>query len=237
MAIFTAGGAVGQISGRVAGMVFSHNKSGPYVRNGTFPTQPVSGYKNVVKERLTVVSEGWNAITEPQRIAWRAYAAATPMTNRLGKSVHMSGNAMFVAINTRVVTTGPLSNMYSYLLENPPGTGAKPLRFTASSMSYDIGAGDVSYTYDLTPLGAGVRLFVEAAVTRNKGVTFVKNLFKLCAVSALAAASPQNLQAAIETRFGALVVGQRLWIRAFLNDRLTGHSGPVETYNGLIVST
>lgn len=237
MAIFTAGGAVGQISGRVAGMVFSHNKSGPYIRNGTFPTQPVTAYKNIAKERLTVVSEGWDALTEPQRIAWRAYAAATPMTNRLGKQVHMSGNAIFVAINTRVVTTGSLTNFYNYLLEIPPGTSAKPLRFTTSSMSYDIGAGDVALTYDPPALGPTERIFVEAAVTSNEGITFVKNLFKLCVVSAQGAASPLSLQSGIEARFGGLVLGQRLWIRAFINDRGTGHSGPVQTYNGLIVST
>lgn len=237
MAIFTAGGAVGQISGRVAGSVFSHNKSGPYIRNGTFPTQPVTAYKSIAKERLTVVSEGWDALTEPQRIAWRAYAAVTPMINRLGKAVHMGGNAMFVAVNTRVVTTGPLTNFYNYLLENPPGTDAKPLRFTTSSMSYDIGAGDVALTFDPPAIAATERIFVEAAVTTNAGITFVKNLFKLCVVSAQAATSPLSLESGIEARFGALVTGQRLWIRAFINDRGIGLSGPVEAYNGLIVST
>lgn len=237
MAIFTAAGAVGQISGRLAGSIFSHNKSGPYIRNGTFPTQPVTQYKSIAKERLTVVSEGWDALTEAQRIAWRAYAAATPMTNRLGKSVHMGGNAIFVGVNTRVVTTGPLTNFFNYLLENPPGTSAKPLRFTTSSMSYVIGAGDVALTFDPPAIAATERIFVEAAVTTKPGITFVKNLFKLCVVSSQAQASPLSLQSGIEARFGALVTGQRLWIRAFLNDRATGYNGPVETYNGLIVST
>jgi hypothetical protein len=74
-------------------------------------------------------------------------------------------------------------------------------------------------------------------VTSNEGITFVKNLFKLCVVSAQAAGSPLDLQAGIETRFGALVVGARLWVRAWINNRGTGHNGPTETYNGLIVST
>ena len=49
---------------------------------------------------LTSLSARWSAIlTEDQRTAWTAYAAATPSTNKLGDSIILTGSQAYMMVN------------------------------------------------------------------------------------------------------------------------------------------
>lgn len=230
MALFTAGPVVGQISGRVGASVFSHNRGGPYIRNGTIPTLVSSQEAINAKARLAAQSQAWDNLTIAQRLAWSEWAKSNPVVNRLGSQVTIAGNAAFVGINTRLAYAGDT------LLTEPP-LADPPTALASITLTLDIGAGNFEIAYTATPLGAGVRLWVLLTVLNNPAINYVENRLRLLVASAAAQASPLDIKTETVARFGTLAVGQKVVARVHTFDGATGLlSAPIQD-DGPIVST
>lgn len=230
MALIVPGSLAGQISGRIGSVVYSHNRGGPYVRNGTIPTTVTSEAAINAKGRLAAQSQAWDDLTAAQRISWGQYALSNPVTNRVGHQVTLSGNAAFVGINTRLALAGVAT------LSVPP-IADPPTALTSITPAYDIGAGDFDVVFAATPLAADEYLWIQATVLNNIAVTYYENLLRHLAVSAAAQASPFDTQVAMEARFGTLIVGQKVVYRISVFSDTTGLlSAPVQT-EGIIVTT
>jgi len=230
MALFTPGGIVGQISGRVGGNIFSHNKGGPYIRSGSIPTNPSTSYQQNIRANLANRSQEWAGLTSGQQLAWTLWAAENPVRNRLGSAVQLSGQQAYIQINHRLSQAGDT------LITVPPVVAA-PTPLESLTGSYDIGAGDFQVAFAATPLGAGVRLWVNAAVVSSPGISYVKNIFRLVNISAAAAASPLDLDAATVARFGTLSVGQKVVFNVSTFDGATGLMSEPLRDEGIIVTT
>lgn len=230
MALITPGPMVGQISGRLASVVFSHNRGGPYARNGTIPTLVTSEAAINAKARLAAQSQGWDNLTGTQRLAWTEWARSNPVTNRLGSQVTIGGNAAYVGINTRLALAGDT------ILSDPP-IADPPTALASITLTLDIGAGNFEVAYTATPLGATIKLWVRLVVLNNPAVNYVENLLRNLVVSAAAQASPLDIEAATLARFGTLSVGQKVVARVHTFDAATGLlSAPIQS-EGLIVTT
>jgi len=230
MALITPGPLAGQISGRIGSAVFSHNRGGPYVRNGTIPTLVTSEAAINAKGRLSAQSQAWDNLTIAQRLAWLEWARSNPVTNRLGSQVTIAGNAAFVGINTRLALAGDT------LLTDPP-IADPPLALVSLTPTLDIGAGNFELAYTATPLVAAIKLWVRLVVLNNPAVNYVENLLRTLVVSAAAQASPLDIEAATVARFGTLSVGQKVVARVHTFDTATGLlSAPIQA-EGLIVTT
>lgn len=231
MALIKTGIAIGQISCRVAGNVFSRNRGGAYVRNGAIPTRSTTPFAEAAKARLANFSKGWADLTDAQRMAWKNWATQNPVINRLGDSIRLAGNMAFVQLNTTIDLAGGTP------ITDPP-IAAPPLSPTVIAGTYDIGAGTFQLGWAGVTLGATECLAMEAAVVDNPGVNYVENLYKLVNVTAAAATSPlANVDTFLAARFGTLAVGQRVFWRAYVIDNATGlRSAPAVT-NGTIIST
>lgn len=89
-----------QISGSINGVTFSHNKGGAYARNRSVPANPQTDRQDQVRTAMSSLAKAWGeSLTEQQRTLWRAYGAATTVTNRLGDSIQLSGIAAYQRIN------------------------------------------------------------------------------------------------------------------------------------------
>lgn len=230
MAIFTPGAAVGQISGRVGGYVFSHNRGGPYIRNGSIPTKSTSAAAMAAKQRLEEASMAWQALTADNMLAWQAWAQQNPVTNRLGNATTLTGHQAYVGIYCRLDQAGQAP------LDDPP-VGASPAALATVALTLDIGAGDFQIAYTATPLGADEQLELSCAVVNSAGVRYVQNVLKLVTITDPAQASPYDFQSDLEDRFGTLQVGQAVVCDARVFDHATGLlSAPVRAA-GVIVST
>jgi len=207
MAIFTPGSVVGQISGRIGGSIYSHNRGGPYIRNGTIPVAVSSDAAVNQKARLAMISADWRNLTDAQRLAWTTWAQANPQTNRLGHQTVLSGHMAYTGINSRL-------NLWGQTLLDVPPLGTAPDPLTALTADADIGAGDVECTYAPTPPAAGIAVELWACVVASAGISYVENLYKWLLVTAAAAASPVNYDTEIEERFGTLQVGMVVHVRA-----------------------
>jgi len=215
MALVTPGPMVGQVSGRIGSVVFSHNRGGPYCRNGTIPTLVTSEAAINAKGRLAAQSQAWDNLTPTERLAWLEFARSNPVTNRVGSQVTIGGNAAFVGINSRLAYTGDT------LLTDPP-IADPPAALTSLTLSADIGAGTFDLTFAATPLDAGVRLWVLACLLDNPGINYVENRLRLLVASAAALASPLDIETEVAARFGTIIVGQKLVVRVMVFDGATG---------------
>lgn len=215
MAIITPGVAIAAASGSVGGTVFSRNKGGPYLRNRSIPVDPASSDQLSRRAILSSQSQSWADLTDAERAAWANYATQNPVTNALGHSILLSGHQTFVRLNSRLDLTDET------VLTVPPIVNA-PLALDSLVLAADIGAGDVDVTFTATPLAADVALWLEAAVVNSPGITFVKNLFRFLAISSTAETSPFSIQTLVEAKFGALIVGQRLFVKVGTFDTATG---------------
>ncbi len=101
MALVKFGGGVTQMSGSIGGTTFARNSSGNYARARTTPVNPQSSRQTAVRASLAFLADAWSQdLTPAQRDAWRDYASAVVMTNRLGESTFHSGYNHFQRSNS-----------------------------------------------------------------------------------------------------------------------------------------
>ena len=209
-------GLGGQLSGSVGGVTASHNRYGQYLRNRTVPVNPNSERQQAVRQCFSECSIAWKSLTNAQRNAWNAYAAETPVLNKLGESVTLSGQAMFVRTNTwlsaagfATETTAPPSPGLASLLANPEASVVTP-----TVVALEI-------------TGTVTNVAVQMGPPLSAGVTFFRSPYSFVAAEAVAAG---GIEVTIPSSFpyGAPVVGQRRPVRITGQDDATRLSNAVE---------
>ena len=96
-----------QASGSIGGLTYSHNRGGLYTRARSIPTNPNSTEQQTVRAAFGSLSQRWTqTLTETQRDEWENYAALTPVTNRLGDELILSGQQMYIRCNTVRIQCG-----------------------------------------------------------------------------------------------------------------------------------
>lgn len=230
MAKIRGGALAGQMSGALAGQVFSHNRYGAYVRNRSIPVTSQTPYALQAKARMTMASQAWQGLDAAVQKAWEAWANVNLVSDSFGEPQALSGQAAFVRLGINKL-------IMSEALPTTPPVVAAPEPLITLTGTYDIGVGDFAIAFTPTPLGATERLWSWVAVVDSLGRNYVKNLLKLVDISAAALATGYDLQAAIEARFGSLSVGQRVRIECQVADEDTGLvSRRVGTF-GTVVTT
>jgi hypothetical protein len=229
MALFRAGALVGQLSGRVAGVVFSHNRGGAYVRNGPSPINPDTEYQRTVRNALATASTRWNDPAFTYRGAWKSWAQNNPIRNRIGESIRLQGNAAFVECNARLVQTG------TAVVDTPPVVSA-PGGLLTITPTLSIAVSTFQLAFTATPPAAGMRVWVAGCLITSPGVEFVKNKLRHFITGVAAAASPLDMKTAFFARFGTPVVGQSVWLRATILDSTNGLMSTALEAHGLVIA-
>lgn len=112
MALVKYGAGIVQISGSIAGDVHARNRFGNYVRPRTKPVNPHSIRQEDIRAILSFFAEFWHGtLTIAQRAAWEVYAAAIPMTNRLGETIYLTGYNHFMRSNTAFRVINPAATL------------------------------------------------------------------------------------------------------------------------------
>ncbi len=98
---FTAGLAIGQLSGSLAGVVASRNRFGPYFRNRAIPVNPNTGRQMAARNAFSSLATAWsNDLSQLERDAWNLYASQVTVKDALGNDIFLSGFNMFIRTNT-----------------------------------------------------------------------------------------------------------------------------------------
>lgn len=205
MAIFIPGVAVSQVSGRVGGTIFSRNRGGQYMRNGSKPSIVTTPYAQAVKAILANFSAQWRELTAQQQEAWKEWATQNPFTNRLGQSRTLSGHQAFVKLNSRLSSAGGST------ITMPP-TGVAPEAVIVDTITYTATPEALTVAFAASPTPANVAVQVYAYVSDSTGVSYVKNKLALVYTSTDEAQSPLDILTPVKNRFGTLSSGQKIHI-------------------------
>lgn len=230
MALIVAGPMAGQISGRIGSVVFSHNKGGPYIRNGTIPTTSTSESALNAKARLGAGATAWINLTAAQRLAWGEWTKENPVVNRVGHQITLTGIAAFVGNYCRMALVGETPLLVPPIVSGP--TGLISMTITA-----DIGVGTIEVAFTATPLSADDGLWLEAVVLNSPAINHVANLTRFIVCSAKAETTGYDYQTDIEAVFGTLTIGQTIVIMASVFDRVTGLISAPLRDSAVVVST
>lgn len=230
MALIVPGTGIGQASGKLGSLVFSHNRGGAYVRARSIPTQPGGQYQTEIRNAVEAASQQWRELTDVARAAWRTWADNRPLPNRIGQSIRLQGNAAYVQLNTRLVLNGLAQ------ISLPPASDV-PLPLETLTGSYDVGAGDFNVAYTPTPLTGGCQLYVWGCLLQDASITYVRNRLRYFALGGVNGASPFNIEGDFAARFGTPQVGNGVVIQAQVFDPQSGLvSLPLRT-SGVVVTT
>jgi len=203
--------------GKIAGVVYSKNAAGAYIRQKVSPTQSLTSRRGTVRTRITNLSKYWSAtLTPAQIVAWNAFAKNNPVSDVFGRSQTLSGIQTFCRLNAQILNVGGTQ------IDDPPGSltiaGITTITVTATAGAPDV----LSIAYGPTPLPANVRLNVFATQPLPSGRTFTKSFMRWIFSSAAAAATPANVAAAYLAKFGAMTAGNKIGVLVNVVDDSTG---------------
>lgn len=121
MALVKFGAGVVQMSGSIGGTTFARNSSGNYARSRTTPVNPQSSRQTAVRASIAFLAAAWSStLSQAQRDAWKDYAAAVVMSNRLGEATFISGFNHYLRSNSlRKRSAKGLRNDGPIILEIP----------------------------------------------------------------------------------------------------------------------
>jgi len=115
MALIKFGGGILEMRGKIGGNVYSKNRYGNYVRQGTIPVNPKSSRQQAIRNQLGQIVSAWSQLLTPaQRAAWDVYASNINFTNQLGETITLTGynhyvrsNVARIGLNLTRVDAGP----------------------------------------------------------------------------------------------------------------------------------
>jgi len=179
---------LGELSGKLAGSVFSHNGAGAYVRQKSTPTNQNSTRQQLVRSRMAYVSSAWQALSDTQRGVWSNWGTLNTVTDSFGNTVALTGQQAYVQLNSRVLNNGGL------LFVSPPAT--TNVTVPASFAATVTGPNTIAIVGAAT-LGAAYRY--EVLVTPGTGAGRNPNFraAKWAGASALAAGANFTITSAV----------------------------------------
>jgi len=215
-------GAVGatNMSGKLAGHVFSRNRGGSYIRTKVKPLNPQSARQTVVRNEFGVQSGNWRGLTAAQRLQWNSATVQFLRKNSLGSTITLSGINLYKALNQA------LFNIGQALISSPP-VPQSAVNVNSLSVAVSATGSTMVATFAATPTPANMYIEVYATPPLSPGITFIKNRLRVIQVLPPATATGVSLQAAYVAKFGATIVGQKIGFVFQSVNGLTGERSPI----------
>lgn len=208
MAKIRPGGSGVDFSGSIGSDTYSRNRYGSYVRHRSRPVNPNSAAQASARAILAAAARDWSALTDGERAAWKMYADNTPVTDRFGFQMNLTGAAMYTKVNAARLSAGLPT------LSAAPTTYGLPSADPSFEVAIDASAGAMEVTFDNSQEWAtavGGRLLVYAGRPQNPNITYYGGPFKqITGVSG--AATPPTSPATLQMPF-AITAGQICWVR------------------------
>jgi len=165
-----------QASGSIGGITYSRNAGGLYTRARATPTNPNSPQQQVVRALVGAISAYWrDTLSAANRALWETYAVNTPIVNRVGDSINISGLAHFVRSNVPRVQSGLA------LVEAGPTTFGLPSLDTVTVAAVDAAADEVDLTTNLLDswwTAATSALLVYSSRPQSPTINYFKGPFR-----------------------------------------------------------
>ena len=216
---------VSEIRNKLNGSVASKNRYGNYLRNKVTPVNPQTSYQQNVRQTLASISASWRDLTIAERASWNAGNVNFPFTDIFGDIRTLSGQALFVKLNSNLAKIGqPLIDVA------PLPVGFAEIASTDDTGTLAAGAITVlEVELNIATLPANYSLAVYATPPINPGVSFVKPRFRFLGTTTVTT-NDADILSIYTSRFGAAATaGQTVFVRMALVSEITGQQGiPIE---------
>lgn len=219
MAKVIFGNGVSEISGKIAGNVFSRNANGSFIRNRVNPINPQTSKQLAVRAGLSAISTGWRNLTDGQRDAWATAAPTFPYTDGLGQRKVYTGQQLFMKFNQALVQAGQTQ------ITSPPSPATIP-DFLLDSLDIELAMGvldivDLTFSAASIPAGWVLQVFMTPGL--SSGIMRPqKGLFRLIGTYTSITSSVLNAKVLYNTLFGVPAVGAKVFARVVATNTTTG---------------
>lgn len=211
MAIILMGELVTGIRGKVGGLIYSANGSGPFVRPWARGSNPRTPDQTANRSDLARISQIWQGIDPADQADWDTYAAlpAQELTNPLGEPYYISGFLWFCRLAMNRVYMGlPPSESAPVAVVFPA-----PTISTFSAVSGPAGAVTITYPQDEF---AGKYMLIQSFLANSEGRLRHVHNFRNTYYQDAPHPTTEEFGDEVRALFGDLSATQRLfiWVRA-----------------------
>lgn len=206
---------ISEMRNKLNGSVFARNRGGAYLRTKVTPVNPQTSAQVSARSLLASFSQGWRSLTQAQRDSWNAVVSQFSRTDVFGDIVNPTGAQLYNRLNINI------SNAGGTAISTPPTVqGATAL--TELSVSADATAGEVILDFAPASVPANHTMYVESTECMSPGISNAKSKFRAIGVHASATASPVDMVAEWNSKFGSLISGQKIFVRVKFINKTTG---------------
>jgi hypothetical protein len=229
MALIKTSGGVGAISGKVGGVVFSHNRGGPYMRQFAIPTNPGTQFQSDVRATMSTLTSRWrDTLTDVQREAWDTYALNVPLPNALGEPRNVGGLGMYVRSNigrdqvplTLVDDAPVVFNLGEYTDPTNEGVASATQQVAIGFTEADAWVGEVDSA-----------MLIYAGREQNPSINFFKGPYRFAGAIEGDATVPPTTPQLIDLPF-PVAIGNKVFMRAVVT-RADGRYSSDFRFSGL----
>ena len=188
-------------SGKLGGIVASHNRGGTYFRHHAVPVQPRTPAQTLVRNQLQGFSSAFKSLTQAQIAGWNALALTVTLKSKLGTTYNPTGQQLFVSCNKHLAAIN-----ITTLLTNAPTIPSIPgfTSFTVATTSAYGYTTAITGTYTPSP-SASFGIELRASSVLSAGRTFVgKSQFRTLAGYNPATGLTTDLLTPFLAKFGPL---------------------------------
>lgn len=218
MAKIKFGGTIMDARGKLAGLVFSNNTHGAYIRRKVTPVNVSSPAQQLVRQSFTANSQAWRGLTEDQRKGFIEQKDNFKITDIFGDLKSPTGQNLFIRLNQNLLLINEAT-----LTDVPAPTDIQG--FIRLELEANTGLGTLTVTFD-PAIAADTKVIVFATAPLSAGVNFVKADFRKITILDTADLSPKDIAAEYIIKFGSLPqVGAKVFVQFKPVDIATGLAG------------
>jgi hypothetical protein len=223
------GQIISEARGSIAGMVFSRNHSGSYIRQKVTPVNPSNPAQTLVRTYLTQLSQDWRDLTAAQKLQWNTQSVAFAKTDIFGDKQTPSGYNLYMSLNLNILNVGGTPISIPPVLEDS-------FNFTSLSVAISEGGGTATLTY-AAAIPATVSVEVFATAPMSAGKEFVKSEYRKIDVILTADVSPFDIATEYIAKFGSVgQEGQKVFFKLVPIVTLSGIRGMGITASAIVAA-
>jgi len=227
MALVKFGALISEARGKEAGLVFSRNSYGGYVKQKVSPVNPQTTYQQGQRALLGGAAQMWSDLDESEKAAWKELGQQMLRVNRFGDQTYFTGFNAFVKVYRNLTLLGSVPIRKPVTIQTIPALTVTP--------DFDTLALNLDFTPD--PLGTDLHVIIDATPPILGGRRFVKNFYRLVKATVANPTGTINIATEYAARFSALpAAGDFVGVRCRVVDGLSGWDGPPAVANAIIVT-
>ena len=174
MAKILLGDRIADIRGSIGGTTYSRNTFANYIRNKTSPVNPNTVAQQLVRNRLTAMSQSWGGLSANQRTAWIDGAPVWSNNNIFNQAINYTGFSLYGRLNRN---RQEINEAFIPDFALPAAVDS----FTTFSFIVSNTAGTIVTSF-APAIAADHKVVIRATPGLSVGTEFVRNQFRKIAV-------------------------------------------------------